>query len=160
MKKCILLSTVAAFIMAISGCVEVSTEWKADLHPGNYEINYGLNKVLEIDPVNVSGIDVKPYFDFFDSYRMNLSVVDGKISGVEFETGDVPFSAYGFTLPKGKTACYFDNTVLPNVLRLQNGATRTKSDPVIATLYKGEFYVEFKLDFKDISYRYYFKTIE
>lgn len=160
MKKCILLSTVAAFIMAISGCVSVSTEWEADLHPGNYEINYGLNKVLEIDPVNVSGIDVRPYFDFFDNYRMKLSVEDSKISYVEFEMGDVPFSAYGFTLPTGKTACYFDNSVLPNVLRLQNGSSRSATDPVIATLNKGEFFVEFQLDYQDITYRYYFKTME
>lgn len=150
----------AVFVMAISGCVKVSTDWKADLHPGTYEINYGLSKVVEIDPVNVSGIDVMPYFDFFDGYRMKLSIVDGKISNVEFIAGDVPFSAYEFPVPSGKAACYFDNSTLPNVIRLQNGGTPSPSDPVVATLYKGEFYVEFHLDFEDISYRYYFKSIE
>jgi len=160
MKRCFVLSILAAFIATVSSCVSVSTDWKADLHPGDYEINYGLNKVLEIDPVNVSGIDVKPYFEFFDSYRMKLYVTDGSISAVEFNPGEIPFTAYGFDLPTGKTECYFDSTVLPNVLRIKSGATKSANDKVFATLLKGEFYVEFNLDYKDITYRYYFKTVE
>jgi len=151
MKKCLMLCALASFIMLVSSCVEVATNWKADLHPANYTTEYCLSKVLESDPVNVSGIDVMPHFEFFNDYRMTLYIESGKISAVEFNEGSVPFSAYGFSLPEGKVPCHFDGSVLPNVLRLESGE-------VFATLYKGQFQVEFHLDNPEVSYKYFFQA--
>lgn len=143
----------AAFSLFLAqSCEEVSNQMDPD-YPSDYDIDYALREVLEIDPVNVNGIDVMPYFDFFDNFRFTIHYRGGKIASVEIVNGDVPFSPYSFSFPEGEVECYFDTERLPNAIRM------TSTDEVIAYYSTGEFYIPFQLDCKDISYEYYFREV-
>ena len=111
-------------------------------------------KVLQFDDVNVSGIDILPYFDFFNTFRLTLTYKDGKISSMSMDNGDVPFSRkYGFEIPSQTVDVYFDNTVHPNAIR------RTDSKEILATFNKGVLVMNFKLDCATVSYRYMFTGV-
>lgn len=86
-----LLSLVA---VAVSSCYSVGLQ---DLtsdpdYDGNKTSTFRIFKVLQFDDVNVSGIDILPYFDFFNTFRLTLTYKDGKISSMSMDNGDVPFS--------------------------------------------------------------------
>lgn len=123
-------------------------------YDGNKTSTFRIFKVLQIDDVNVNGIDILPYFDFFDTFRLTLTYKDGKISKMSMDNGEVPFSKkYGFTIPEGTVDVYFDNTVHPNAIRrVDNGET-------LATFNKGVLVMNFKLDCATVSYRYMFTGV-
>jgi hypothetical protein len=106
--------------------------------------------VLQIDPLNTSGIDIKSYFDWFDTYSLTVYVENGKYAYCEVSTGDIPFNPYGFQLPAGKQPCSLDNSVSPMAIRLSSGE-------VLARYRQGQFVVPFQLDCSDISYEFWFK---
>ena len=91
MKKYLILIIAACSLFVAQSCKEVSNQMDPD-YPADYDVNYALREVLEIDPVNVNGIDVMPYFDFFNDFRFVIHYRDGKISSCEMSNGDVPFS--------------------------------------------------------------------
>lgn len=68
-----LLSLVA---VAVSSCYSVGLQ---DLtsdpdYDGNKTSTFRIFKVLQFDDVNVSGIDILPYFDFFNTFRLTLNL--------------------------------------------------------------------------------------
>lgn len=153
MKKYLYLATaVILSIFAFTSCEDKSDKMDDD-YPADYDINYALREVLEKDPVNINGIDVYDYFDFFTSYRLTIHVRDGKMSSIEFDNGDVPFSTYSFPIPTGEVECYYNTEVSPNTIRLKS------DDSVVVYFGNGELYIPFQLDCKDITYEYRFKEI-
>lgn len=152
MKKYLLLLSAACSLSMMWSCKEVSNQMDPD-YPADYDVNYALREVLEVDPVNVNGIDVCPYFDFFDSFRFTIHYREGRIASCEVTNGDIPFSPFSFAVPEGEVECYFDTERLPNAIRLKS------TDEVIAYYSTGEFHMSFQLDCKDITYEYYFKEI-
>lgn len=152
MKKIgsILLSVL--MLAAFVSCDDTSTEMDKHYN-GTFDIKYGLGKVLEYDPVNVNGIDVCQYFDFFETLRFTLHVTDGKITSLSYTNADIPFSPFDFDAPSGDVDCYLDTNVLPNALKL------TSTGQAIAYFRNGEFYIPFQLDCKELSYEYRFKEI-
>ena len=147
-----LLFTAVSILFAAAPCTGVSTEMDKDYNQ-DYDINYELRAVLEKDPVNINGIDVYPFFDFFKSLRFTINVRDGKMTSLIFDNGDIPFSPFSFTVPSGTVACEFDDSVSPNVLRLKD------SKDVIATFRNGELYIPFVLDCEEITYEFRFKEV-
>ncbi len=137
----------------LSGCVKELNLHDTTADP-NYEPNkvstYYLWRVMQIDDVNVNGIDIRPHFDWFDTFSLELRRKDGKISGIKMVNGDIPHNAYGFDLPTSEVECYFDNSVQPNAIR------RKSDDQIIAVFRKGVICMEFGLDCKTVSYRYMF----
>lgn len=119
----------------------------------NKDVTYVLSQVLEIDDVNVNGIDVLPYLDFFNDFKLELKTKDGKISAIKIDNGSVPFD-YGYTIPQGEVPCYFDNSVIPNVIRLK------ENDVAVASFVKGELVILFSLDCQTVSYKYKFKALQ
>ena len=153
MKKYLMLIIAACSLFVAQSCKEVSNQMDPD-YPADYDVNYALREVLEIDPVNVNGIDVMPYFEFFNDFRFVIHYKDGKISSCEISNGSIPFSPYSFDVPEGEVECYFDTERVPNAIRL------TSTDQIVACYTSGEFYIPFKLDCQDIDYEYYFKAVE
>lgn len=145
------LLTVAA-ILALSSCNDVSTEMDSNYN-GTYDIKYELRKVIEYDPVNVNGIDVYQHFDFFQTLRFTIHVVDEKMSSLSYDNADIPFSPFKFSAPTGTVDCYLDTQARPYELRLKDGGA------VIAYFRKGEFYIPFQLDCEELSYEYTFKEV-
>ncbi|GEM_PF-960364 len=137
----------------LAACSDVSDKMDENYNY-NRDINYELRTVLEKDPVNINGIDVYPYFDFFKTLRLNIHITDGKMTSLSFDNGDIPFSAYGFDIPEGEVACEFDTSVSPNVLKIKG------ADNVVAIFKDGEFYVPFNLDCEEITYEFRFKEIK
>lgn len=119
----------------------------------NKDVTFVLSQVLEIDDVNVNGIDILPHLDFFKDFRVELKTTDGKISSILIDNGNVPFMP-GYQVPSGETPCYFDNTVIPNVIRLKD------SGVAVASFSKGELVMVFGLDCKTVSYKYKFKAVK
>ena len=76
-----LLFTEVSILFADASCTVVSTEMDKDYNQ-DYDINYELRAVLEKDPVNINGIDVYPFFDFFKSLRFTINVRDGKMTSL------------------------------------------------------------------------------
>ncbi len=150
--KYLLLLLAACSLFMHQSCKPASAEADPD-YPSDYDINYELREVLEIDPVNINGIDVYPYFDFFKTLRFTIHVRDGKMSTLEFTNGDIPFAPHSFNIPAGEVECWFDTSSSPNALRLKS------DDSVVAYLKKGELYMPFKLDCQEIDYEYRFKEI-
>ena len=147
-----LLLFAACSLLLQSSCKPASAEADPD-YPSDYDINYELREVLEIDPVNVKGIDVYPYFDFFKTFRFTIHVRDGKMSTVSIENGNMPFSPFSFDTASGEMECYFDSQSSPNALRLKSNGE------VIGYFKTGEFYIPFQLDCDQLSYEYRFKEI-
>jgi len=150
MKKTVLW--LCAVTLALTSCVNLvpgNTDAPSE-NEGSYTYTYKLSKVLQIDPLNTSGIDIKSYFDWFDSYSLTVYVENGKYAYCEVNTGDIPFNPYGFKVPAGKQACSLDNSVSPTAIRLSSGE-------VLARYKQGQFVVPFQLDCSDISYEFWFK---
>ncbi len=125
---------------------------------GNYDGNktstFRIFKVLQIDDVNVNGIDILPYFDFFDTFSLTLTYEEGKISHLTMSNGDIPFSKkYGFDIPSGEVDVYFDGSVFPNAIR------RSDNNEILATFNKGVLVMDFQLDCASVSYRYMFTGV-
>ncbi len=153
MKKfLIMFAFVTTLIFVVTSCEDTSTKMD-DNYPKDYDINYALKQVIEKDPVNINGIDVYSYFDFFKTYRLTIHYKSGKISSIEFVNGDIPFSAYSFPIPSGETECYYNTESTPNTIRLKG------SDDAVVYFGNGELYVPFKLDCKELTYEYRFKEI-
>lgn len=150
-----LLITIAAAVF-FTGCVKVLGLHDTTADP-NYEPNkvstYYLWKALQIDDVNVNGIDIKPYFDWFDTFQLQIRRENGKICGIKMNNGDIPHDNYGFNLPTEEVQCYFDNSVQPNAIR------RTSDDQVVAVFRKGVICMEFQLDCATVSYRFMFSGV-
>lgn len=119
----------------------------------DYEFTYVLREFMQYSPKNPSGTNLIPFYDFFGGFALKLYVVDGKISFLEITNGDIPCDQYGFDLPSGKVACYFDDVAVPNALKLQSGET-------IAVYQGGEFIYPFVLDCQDLSYKMTFSVLE
>ena len=84
MKKYLILIIAACSLFVAQSCKEVSNQMDPD-YPADYDVNYALREVLEIDPVNVNGIDVMPYFD----WRMFLTIFGIRYSGPVPDTDEV-----------------------------------------------------------------------
>lgn len=151
MKRYLTILAAVFGLLALSSCEPVPTQMDPD-YPSDYDIDYALREVLEKDPVNINGIDIYPYFDFFTTLRFTIHVTGGKMTSFEFSNGDIPFSPFAFDIPEGEVECYFDSESSPNVLKLKTGET-------VAVFESGELYIPFKLDCKDIDYEYRFKEI-
>ena len=154
MKKIIrLISAAIAVMLLCTGCVKVLTLHDTTMDP-NYEgdktSTYYLWKALQIDDVNVNGIDIKPYFDWFDTFELQVRRENGKICGIKMNNGSIPHDHYGFNLPTEEVQCYFDNSVQPNAIR------RTSDDQIVAVFRKGVICMEFQLDCSTVSYRFMF----
>lgn len=152
MKKYLFALLSICGLLLVPSCEQVSTEMDPD-YPSDYDIDYSLREVLEKDPVNINGIDIYPYFDFFSTLRFTIHVKDGKMSTLEFNNGDIPFSPFSFEIPAGEVECYYDSQVSPNALKLKS------NDAVVAYFKSGELYIPFKLDCKEIDYEYRFRKV-
>lgn len=157
MKKNIAkLLVVAVSALFLSACVEVAPS-EESLRDSNfdtdYDFTYGLREFMQYSPKNPAGTNLIPYYDFFGSYTLKIYVVNGKISFLEINNGDIPCDQYGFTLPSGKVPCKYDSQVVPHALKLESGET-------IAIFQNGEFVFPFTLDCEDLSYKMTFSTIE
>ena len=142
----------AAALLALASCVDVMpTNTTAESHnTGTYEYTYTLNKVLEIDPLNTTGIDISQYLDWFPTFSVKVYVENGKYTACEIDNGTIPFSSYSYTIPAGKVACSFDTSSSPWTIKLATGE-------IVAYYRQGQFCVPFQLDCADISYEYWFK---
>lgn len=145
--------SVFAALSLFAGCfkdIELQDTTADSKYEADKTTEYGIWKVLQIDDVNVNGVDIKPYFDWFDTFKLNLRREDGKICGISIDNGDIPHDNYGFDLPTAEVRCYFDNSVRPNVIR------RSSDDQVIATFRSGVICMDFSLDCPSVSYRFMF----
>ena len=153
-----ILNIVLGLIVAVlcTGCVQTLNLHDTTADP-NYEPNktstYYLWKAMQIDDVNVNGIDIKPYFDWFDTFELQIRRENGKIVGIKMNNGDIPHDDYGFDLPTSEVECYFDNSVSPNAIR------RKSDNQVLAVFRKGVVCMEFQLDCKTVSYRFMFSGV-
>lgn len=153
--KSLLTALCSVLLFLAAGCVEVAPT-PEQLSVGvdkDYEFTYGIRQFMEYDAKNPAGINIEPYFDFFKTFSLKIYVVDGKLSFLEIDNGDLPCDLYPFRLPSGKVECVYDQDVIPHVLRLVTGET-------LATFKDGEFIVTFSLDSEEINYKVTFKTIE
>lgn len=155
MKLRTIIIAAAVALMSCS-CVKDITLQDTTADP-NYEPNkvstYYLWKALEIDDVNVNGIDISGEFDWFKTFSLQIRRKDGKIAGIKMNNGDIPHNSYGFDLPTEEVPCYFDASVQPNAIR------RTSDDAIVAVFRKGVVCMEFQLDCSTISYRYMFSGL-
>lgn len=148
----LLIIAAAFFLFSFAGCRPVSNQMDPGM-PSDGEITYTLRQVIEYDPVNVNGIDVSPYFGFFNTLRFTIYVRDGKMTYLQYTDGDIPFSPFAFDMEEGLVECMFDTEVLPYALKLKG------SGETVAYFRNGEFYIPFQLDCKDLSYEYRFREI-
>lgn len=151
-RSLIWLSSLVASLFMLSACVEVVPQNTVAETPniGDYEYTYTLHRVLEIDPLNTTGIDLLPHLDWFKSFSVKVYVEDGQYVACEIDNGGVPFSPYTFPIPSGKVQCSLDTDHLPWTLRLSTGEA-------VATYKQGQFCIPFQLDCADIRYEYWFK---
>lgn len=149
--KCLLLCACASLL---SGCVKV-THGGIDIaqHDDNATEHFVLRQVLQMDPLNPTGIDIYPYFKEFASLSLSLYFENGKIAYAEFDNGELPYNPLPFSFPSGKIACTYDNSCIPPVLRLSTGE-------VLAQMIQNEPVIAFSLDYNKISYKYTFKTVK
>jgi hypothetical protein len=152
MKKSVLIFSALVAFFLMPSCQKASTEMESN-YPSDYDIAYQINKVTEYDPVNVTGIDVSSYFDFFSTLRFTIHYKDGKMSTLEFNNADIPFSPFSFEIPQGTVNCYFDDTVSPNAIKIKD------TNNVIAYYKNGEICIPFQLDSKQLKYIYTFKKV-
>ncbi len=151
----VLLTAAACALLAVSSCVDVGPS-KAHLTQdidSDYEFTYGIREFIEYDAKNPGGINLLDHFDFFDTFKMTLYVENGKIAYVDIDPGDLPCDVFGFTLPSGKTPCYYDEVAVPHEIRLSTGET-------IVQFNTGEFVLPFSLDSRKISYKMTFLTLD
>gem|GEM_PF-961174 len=156
MKKIITIFGIAAMLMA--GCTREIELQESDLEytPTESESGaaassdgyYTITKVLQYSDENPDGLDIKPYFDWFDSFNVQMTVENGTIIGIKIDNGDVPHDRYGFTLPSEVEGCYFDDSATPYCIR------RSSDDQLLVTYQGADLYFDFTLADKGISYRY------
>ena len=151
----VFLTAAVLFLSALSSCVEVAPtkEHLSKDIDTDYEFTYGIREFIEYDAKNPGGINLLDHFDFFDTFKMKFYVENGKFAYVEIDNGDLPFDEFGFTLPQGKTPCYYDEVAVPHEIRLSTGET-------IVQFNTGELVLPFVLDSKKISYKMTFQTLD
>ena len=152
MKPYVWILVVMLVCGSLTSCEDVPTEMDPNFS-GTFDITYTARKVMQYDPVNINGINVAPYFDFFDTMRFTIHVVDNVMTTLSFTNADIPFSPFSFDVPQGEVECLFDTSVLPNRLVIKN------TGDVIAYFRNGEFYIPFQLDCEELSYEYTFREI-
>ena len=155
MKNYKILTIIFLLIFSLFGCEEeISNEMSADFQQ-NYDINYEIRQVLQYDAMNINGIDISEKVDFFSTVEFTLRYNDGKITGLTYSNGDVPFSPFSFeTDSEIDVDCELDYDVMPNELRIAG------TDDVIAYYQNGEFIMPFQLDCSSVSYKYTFTNKE
>lgn len=154
MKKFVKIISLAAAAAMLFGCTEFGKDCAAvQLHDDNAVEHYVLNKALEIDPFNPTGVDISPYFSEFSSIKLNIYYEGGKIAAAEFEHGALPYNPLTCALPQGKVSCSYDASVYPAVLRLESG-------DVLCQMVYNEPVFNFSLDYNKISYKYTFKAVK
>jgi hypothetical protein len=151
MKRKILIFAMLLGI-GLGSCSAPSNEM-TDNYPTDYDLVYGLRQVLQYDPINVDGVNLVDKLDFFGSLRFTIHYEGGKVVAATFSNGEVPFSAFGFSVPSGRFECRLDTDMLPNSLVMANG-------DVIAQFKNGEFAIPFQLDHSTVSYKYTFKGLD
>ncbi len=154
MKRILKYLFITAFASLSFGCARVS-HGGADvaLHDDNATERYALRQVLEMDPLNPTGIDIYSHFKEFATLSMSIYYENGDIAYVEFDNGDLPYSPLPFDVPSGKISCKYDNGAIPPVLRLSTGE-------VLAEMIHNEPVLVFSLDYNKISYKYTFKAVK
>ena len=98
----------------------------------------------------VGGVDINPYFDWFDSFKLTLTTTDGKPSSIVIDNGSIPHNNYGFTLPTSATDCYYDAT--------KKMICRTSDMTELISYDNGKISIPFSLDGKGVSYKYVLTT--
>ena len=155
MKRNIIFSVIAIILMATS-CnqkvelgenVYVPFE-QSDLAPDE-PIVYTVYKALQIDPINLSGIDLSKHMDIFDGLTFTIYRKNSKIVGVEF-VDNMPFDIFPDHF-EGRQEAYFDTENAPYAIRLK------ANDQVVALYQIGEFYMPFQLGCKEVRYELRFK---
>ena len=156
MKRNIILMIMAAFALFATSCEQKVPlgEWVNEVEEGNAitddeTVVYGLSSALQIDPMNLSGIDLLKHMDIFDGFTFTIYREDGEIVAAEIDH-NLPFEFLSTPL-EGKQACYFDADSRPQAIRL------TSNDALVATYVLGEFYIAFQLGCKEVSYELHFK---
>ncbi len=112
-------------------------------------ITYTLRSALQIDPMNLAGVDLLKHMDIFDGFTFSLYREDGNIVACELNH-NVPFDFVESPFT-GKQACYFDYESRPQCIRL------TSNNALVATYLTGELHMEFQLGCKEVSYELHFK---
>lgn len=120
----------------------------SDLGP-NETVVYTLSSALQIDPVNVGGLDVAKHMDMFDNVTFTIYRENNKVVAVEF-VENLPFEVLPAPF-EGKQAAYFDTERIPYAIRLK------ENDEVVALYTVGEFYMPFQLGCKEVRYELRFK---
>ena len=156
MKRNIILTIMAVFSLIVTSCEQKAPlgDWVHEVEPENTmapdeTIVYSLNSALQIDPMNLAGINLLDHMDIFDSFTFTLYREGGKIVAAEVNH-NLPFSFLESPL-EGKQACYFDAESSPQAIRL------TSNDALVATCTLGEIYMAFQLGCKEVSYELRFK---
>ncbi len=156
MKRNILLTIIAAFALMATSCDQLVPmgdlvhEVEEGSAMGDDEtITYTLSSALQIDPMNIAGINLLNYMDIFDGFTFSIYREDEKIVACELNH-NVPFNFVESPI-EGKQACYFDTESRPQCIRLSS------NNAVVAKYYHGEFYMEFQLGCKEVSYELHFK---
>lgn len=129
-------------------------EWATDVEAENgiaddETVVYSLQSALQIDPMNLSGIDLLKHMDIFDGFTFTIYREGGEIAAAEI-SHNLPFEFLSTPL-EGKQACYFDADSRPQAIRL------TSNDALVATYVLGEFHIAFQLGCKEVSYELHFK---
>ena len=147
---------IAAALLS-AGCHEIRLPDSWFVVDDNYSrdgsTTYDLLKVIQKDPNNPGGIDIKSKLDFLSTFTMTLYHENGRLVAAEFDNGDVLFppTADNQPLPSGKVDVEFDDKSVPNVMR------EKASGRVLATFIRGQFYMPFQLDNAGINYEFWFK---
>ena len=156
MKRNIILVIIAAFALLATSCEQNAPlgDWVHEVAPEDTmapdeTVVYSLNAALQIDPMNLAGINLLDHMNIFDGFTFSIYREDGKIVAAELNH-NLPFSFLESPL-EGKQACYFDSESKPQAIRL------TSNDALVATYTLGEFYMSFQLGCKEVSYELRFK---
>ena len=156
MKRNILLTIIAAFALMATSCNQlvpmgdlVHKVEEGSAIGDDETVTYALRSALQIDPMNLAGINLLNHMDIFDGFTFTVYREDERIVACELNH-NVPFSFLEAPV-EGKQACYFDSESRPQCIRLSS------NNAVVATYLKGEFYMEFQLGCKEVSYEFRFK---
>lgn len=136
MKRNIIMIIIAVFSLIVTSCEQKvplgdwAHEVEAENAMGDDEtLVYTLSSALQIDPMNLAGINLLDHMDIFNGFTFTIYREDGKIVAAELND-NLPFD-YISSPFEGKQACYFDTNSLPQALRL------TSNDALIATYNAG-----------------------
>ena len=156
MKRNIILVILAVFSLIVTSCEQKAPlgDWVHEVEPEytmapDESIVYTLKSALQIDPLNLAGINLLEHMDIFEGFTFTIYREDGKIVAAELNH-NVPFSFLESPL-EGKQACYFDAESKPQAIRL------TSNDALVAVYTMGEIYMSFQLGCKEVSYEFRFK---